>query len=383
MVNLPEIIILDEDMEQVSRINSYSSFQWDHNWFEPDTFQIRTNRYKQNVDELIGGGYIAFLSALGEYRVGCVDSIEKPLDENGRISEIWTVDGRGIESILGNREVVHAWATGDGYDTQTASVETNMRHWMNVEALSATDTNRRFAGITLEAVDGHRGGTVEYKARMPKYLTEVLYDLCLLSDLSFRLVWTGYTATPATKTFVFTVKAGTVRTTGAARVVLSVDFGNVKAYTYNYSVLDQKNFIYIGGPGDGAARVLESVHSGTPIPSGWNRKETFVDASECTTADERTVKGNQVLTERGVSQMLDFTFDQTSQTFILGTDFTLGDTVVVDIPDATMTEQITKITESYDTNKGRQFGVKVGLSTPDLISIIARQGKKIAGLSTR
>jgi hypothetical protein len=381
-MDCPEIIIFDAAMAPAARINSYTSFQWDHNWYDLDTFEILTNRYKQNVDELVEGGFIAYLNPLGtflgEYCVGCVDSIEKPLDENGKISEIWTVDGRGIESVLANRQMMHAWATGDGYDTQNSYAETNNRHYMTYEVISATDTNRRMAGITLETNDGHRGIAIEYKARAPLDLLTVLRDHNIQSGLSYRLIWSK-----SGKNFVYTTLAGTDRSTGAGKVTLSVDFGNVKAYDYIYSVLDQRNFVYIGGPGDGAARTLQSVPTSS-IPTGWTRRETFVDASECTTAAERTAKGNQVLAERAATQTLDFTFDQTAQTFVLGTDFNLGDTVVVDFPGvATMTSRITRITERYDVEKGRTYEIGVGKSAPDLISIIARQGKKIAGLSTR
>lgn len=382
-MELPQIVVHDTDMSVLTRINSYSSFKWDHNWYDLDTFQIVTNRYKQNVDLLKEGGFISYVNPLGGYCVGCVDSIEKPMDETGKQSEMWTVDGRGIESILGNRQMVHAWATGDGYDTQTGSAETNMRHYMTYEAISPTDTNRTMAGITLETVDGTRGINIEYKARAPMDLLTVLQDHCLQSGLSYRLVWTAPTGAAASKAFVFTIQEGTDRSSGAARVVLSVDFGNVKAYDYIYSVLDQRNFVYIGGPGDGAARTLESVPT-TSIPTGWTRKETFCDASECTLADERTAKGNQVLAERAATQTLDFVFDQNSQTFVLGTDFNLGDTVVVDFPDvATLTSRITRITDRYDIEKGRSYEIGVGKTAPDLISIIARHTKKIAGLSTR
>ena len=375
--DLPEIIIFDAAMAQVSRINSYTSMEWVHSWGDVDTFTITTNRYKKNVDALVESGYIAFVSGLGSWCVGCVDSIEKPLDETGKESEVWTITGQGIESVLANRLMMHAWATGDGFDTQTAVAETNMRHYVNVEVISATDTNRRMAGISL-AADLGRGVAIEYKARAPLDLATVLRDLCLQSGLSYGLVWSG-----TGKNFVFTVYEGTDLSSGAGKVVLSIEYGDVKAYDYIYSVLDQRNFVYIGGPGDGATRTLESLPA-SGIPTGWTRRETFVDATECTAADERTAKGNQVLAERSATQTLDFVFNQWSQLFVLGRDFNLGDIVVVDFPDvATMTSRITSITERYDVSKGRVYEVGIGKETPYLISIIKAQTRKIIGLSTR
>jgi len=386
MAELPEILIYDKTMARVSAINSYSSFRWDHNYYDSDTFEIVANRYKQNVDELVDGGFIVYESPLGAagniipaYNVGLLDFDNKLMDERGKSSEMWTVNGRGVESVLGNNQMAHAWGIGDGFDTQTGHAETSMRHYVTVEAISPTDTNRAISGITLATVDQQRGPELEYKARMPKYLNEVLMELGMQSGLSPKLVWTE-----TGKNFVFTVFEGADLSSGIGKVILSVDFGNVKAYDYIYNALDYRNFVYIGGPGDGATRILESVYSGESEPTGWDRRETFVDATNELTTEERAVKGNQVLIERAATQTLDFTFDQTSRSFVLGTDFNLGDIVVVDFPDvATMTSRITRISEIYDVKKGRTFEIGVGTAAPDLISIIARNTKKIAGLQTR
>ena len=95
-------------------------------------------------------------------------------------------------------------------------------------------------------------------------------------------------------------------------------------------------------------------------------------------------KGNQVLAESNATQTLDFAFNQNSQSFILGTDFELGDTVVVDDPGvATMTSKITNITERYDVQKGKTYEIGVGKSAPDLISIIKQNSRWINQLSAR
>lgn len=377
--NSPEIIIFDANMGHRSRLNSYSSFQWAHNWYETDTFEIQTNRYKQNADMLVEGGFIGIPNILGTgYCIGCVDSIDKPLDETGKSSEIWTVTGRGIESVLRKRQMKHAWASGDGYDTQTSYAETNMRHYVDVEVIHPTDTLRTITGITLETTDGNRGDAIEYKARMNKYLDDVLWDLCVQSGLSFKLVWTG-----TGKNFVFTIQEGTDLSSLPDKVILSVEFGNVKGYRYSYSILDYRNFVYIGGPGDDVSRVLESVPT-TSVPTGWDRNESFVDASSGTTTAERATVGNQELLDRAATQTLDFTFDQKSQAFVLGRDFTNGDVVVVELSGIpAITRQITRITEKYDNQKGKTYEIGVGQKAPDLISLLTRNTKKIAGLSTR
>jgi hypothetical protein len=377
MTDYPDLLLFTDAMVHAGRLNSYRSLNWKHNWYADDTFEIIVNKERTNVDSLAEGGFIGYPSTLGDggWNIGCVDSIEKIQTEQG--IELWTVNGRGIESVLENREMAHTWATGDGFDTQTAEAELNMRHYMDVEVISATDTNRRMAGITLESVHNPLlGAAIEYKARMPMTLPTVLYDHCIQSGLSFGLVWSG-----TGKNFVYKTYAGIDRSTGTSKVTLSVNFGNIKAYDYLYSILDKKNFVYIGGAGDGAIRTLETVPTSS-IPTGWNRRETFVDASECTETDELKAKGNQILAEKGATQTLDFTFKE-SPSFTIGADFFVGDTINVEFPEvATMISRITSITERYDAN-GRNYEIGIGKSKPDFVSILRAQNKKITSLSTR
>ena len=376
-MDYPDLLLFTNAMIHAGRLNSYRSLKWTHNWYADDTFDIVVNRNRTNVDSLAEGGFIGFPSTLGDggWNIGCVDSIQK-VQTRGKSSELWTASGRGVESVLQKRRCLHAWATGDGYDTQVAEAELNMRHYVDVEVINPTDTDRAMAGITLETVHSPElGVAIEYKARMQE-LPEVLYDHCKQAGLSFGLVWSGTGVN-----FLFSIYAGTDRSTGVTKVTLSANFGNVKEYDYLYSTLDQRNLVYVGGAGDGAARTLVDVHSGA-TPTGWNREETFVDALECTETDELTAKGNQVLAERGATQTLDFTFKE-SPSFTIGTDFFLGDTVEVEFPDvATMISRITKITERYDRN-GRNYEIGVGKSKPDFVSILKAQNKKINRLSTR
>jgi hypothetical protein len=363
-------------MAHNGRVNSYSSLKWKHNWYDTDTFEIVVNRYKNGVDLLVNSGFIGYASPLGGYNIGCVDRVEKPLGPAGKSSEMWTITGRGIESILSNRLCISQWAVGDGYDTQTGAAETNMRHYVDIECITVSNADREIAGLTLEAADAGAGGAIEYKAR-GQPLTEVLYDHCKQTGLSFELAWSG-----TGKNFEYRTLEGTDLSSGADMVVFSVDFGNVNAYDYVYSVLDQRNLVYVGGEGDANLRTLASISDGA-APTGWSRREVFVDAKECTEVAELAAKGNQVLEERAATETLDFVFNHLSPSFVLGTDFTLGDTVIVEFPGvATMTSRITSITERYGTD-GKSFEMAVGKSAPDLVSIIRAQNKRITSLGTR
>lgn len=379
MIEYPDLILFDTAMVQKGRVNSYSRLKWKHNWYDTDTFEIVVNRYRTNVDELVDSGFVGYPSPLGGWNIGCIDSVEKPRTEVGKSSEMWVITGRGIESVLSNRLCMHAWAADDGYDTQTSEAEVNMRHYVDVEVINPTNSDRDMTGISLETVHSPAlGAAIEYKAR-GQALTEVLYDHCKQSGLSWGLEWSGV---DSEFVFTFCVYAGTDRSSGASKVTLSAEFGNVKAYDYLYSILDQRNLVYVAGDGDGASRTIAEISAGA-APTGWTRRETFVDAKECTEADELAAKGAQVLEEKGATETLDFTFNHLSPSFVLGTDFNLGDTVVVEFPGvATMTSRIVSVTEKYDSS-GKSYDMAVGKAAPDLVSIIRAQNRRINSLGTR
>jgi len=97
-------------------IDNYEQFEYTENWYDLDTWTITINRYKSNVSAFVTGGYIRFY-ADGKEHIGTIESIEKPLDQDGKGGEAWVISGRGVESIFAQRICLTGTTTGTGYNT--------------------------------------------------------------------------------------------------------------------------------------------------------------------------------------------------------------------------------------------------------------------------
>ena len=208
-------------------------------------------------------------------------------------------------------------------------------------------------------------------------LLDTLVEFNKSSQLSCDLVWSGAAAAPTARyTFVFTVYASTDL---SDEVVLTADLGNVLSYDYQESVLGYRNTIYVAGSGDAAARVLSKIYTGAE-PTGRDRFEDYIDATDCTTTDQLTQRGNETLTLKAGTESLEFEFDTENQSEVYGVDFKCGDIVTVIDPDvATLVDRITSVTTTYDEN-GKTIKLGMGTSAPDLVSIMKMDRKQNTGV---
>ena len=355
--------VFDTSFVHQAVLANYQSLTWTRNWYTADTFNLVINRYNFGASQLVTGGFLAYYLE-GTWRVGLIQSISTPLREMGESSENLIVVGEGYESVFKDRQMIHAWAAGDGYDTQAAAAETNVIAYANHEAISPTIAGRTITGLT-HATDLVRGAVMSYKARAPQTLFEVIEDHSRFSGLSFKPVWTGFgPGVSPRETFVLTCFQGTDR---SATVKLAVEFGNIKTYNYVYSILNQKTTALVMGEGAGATRELETVHySGTP--TGRARKEIAVDASDLTESAQYISRGQAELATKAQSVRLEFDYNYLAQNYTLGTDFAIGDTVSIRVSDVTITSRIISVTDIYD-EQGRTQKLGVGQEFPDMKSI--------------
>lgn len=373
------IRIYDDAMSRIGEAALYTSLNLTEYWYIPHTWELRINQYLPNATTLEPKGYIGVVqdTVTGTTPfIGMIERWEPVMDRDGRSTEIWTLSGRSPKGgKLCKRRCINKFSTGDGFDTQTGvAYETAMRHIVNENAVAAkgpagtSDTGRNLTGVTLATNDLLRGGTAtELKTRGDKIL-DLLEAWGKASGLGTDLVWTG-----TGNNFVFTVLEGTDRSgAGAAKkVILSVDFRNVLAYKYLYSLLDEANVLYCGGSGDGASRLLQEVYSGSR-PTGDTRNEEFLDLTDCTSTDQLTTKGTEELEKYKPVQSLSFDYDPTTSSYVLDRDFFLGDIIVVDFPGvATMTSRIISISRTWD-DSGYSVQITVGTEKPDMSSLVKK-----------
>jgi hypothetical protein len=115
-------------------------------------------------------------------------------------------------------------------------------------------------------------------------------------------------------------------------------------------------------------------------PAGRDRFEDYIDATDCTTTDQLTQRGNETLTLKAGTESLEFIFNTENQSEVYGVDFKCGDIVTVIDPDvATLVDRITSVTTTYDQN-GKTIKLGMGTSAPDLVSILKMDRKQNTGV---
>ena len=379
-----ELIVFDDDMDPVGRIKNAESFTYTENWYEPDTFEIRIDATKidlyQLLTEIQTQGHIGYLADDNTVKIGIIEDIKKP---SGAAGEQWTITGRGILALLERRKLMNGYSTSTGFDVQTAvAYETAMRYYVNNNCIAAkgpagtSDTNRNITGLSLAEVDYERGVDCNFQGRAQSLL-DTLVEFSKASELSCDLVWSGAAAAPTARyTFVFTVYASTDRT---ADVILTMNLGNILSYDYQESVLGYRNLIYVAGTGSANTRALSEIYSGTE-PTGRDRFEDYIDATDCATTAQLTQRGNETLALKAGTESLEFEYNTESQAYTYGTDFVCGDIVTVIDPDvATIIDRITSVTTTYDEN-GKTIKLGMGTSAPDLVSIMKMDRKQNTGV---
>lgn len=389
MVELTPIKVYDADLVQIGEIATYSSFNWTGNWYAPSTWELKINQYLPHVAALLGTGYITHAPPGVPVRLGAIETLEPVLDESGKPGAMWTVSGRdAFGAILSQRSAMHGFSTGDGFDTQTdTAYETAMRHLVNKNCIDPTDTKRILAGISLETEDLARGGTAdELKTRAEASLLEPLRGWSTASGLHADLIWTPTDVLK--KNFVFTITEGTDL---SDTVKLSVELGNLKSFKYKYSILDYKTLLYVLGSGDGASRLLNASYAGATEPTGWARRETTLEASDCDTVDAMVTQGKEALAEKGITESLEFGFNPETQSYTYRDDFELGDIVTAivnlfftdaDPEQIEMAARIVSVSETYDEN-GTDIKISAGTSAPDLVDLFRDVNKNISALMRR
>jgi hypothetical protein len=84
--------------------------------------------------------------------------------------------------------------------------------------------------------------------------------------------------------------------TSAQPVTIGVEFGSLATPAYEEDRSAEANYVYAGGQGEGASRVIVEVSDSTRIgASVWNRQEVFADARNEDTTDKVTAVARAAL----------------------------------------------------------------------------------------
>lgn len=351
------IRVFDLSLNLLGEVDDYLFASFTRKWHSNGEFNIQINTNSSGASLLQKNRIILFGS--DPNLSGIIKHREITLGEAGKESEVWTISGYSLGGLCKQR--ITKPDAAQAYITSTSeAVETCMRTLVD-KCLITADSHRVISGLSLDT-DSLRGDTITHKSRY-KNLANELESLSKLSGLGWEII-PDFTA----GTMKFKVFSGVDRVYGQSvnpPVIFSPEFDAIKTQTFRESDLGFSNYIYVGGQGEGAARSVELVNSGSS--NGYEVSEHFQDARDVATQAELITRGNQTLAELDTEKLFEATINEFGS-FTYKTDWDLGDIVTIQNKDwdETLNTQIISVTESFSST-GRAVEVGLGNQFPNLI----------------
>lgn len=322
--------VMSLDFIYKASFGNYESATIKRTWNGIDTLSVSlnskiTNSNLINIDDLIWFDM--------EYnKVFIIEKIEEILTGSSISYSIFAV---GLNSLL--KDYITIPPNGSEFDTVTGNRETIARTWVTNNCISSPMVARNQYPIVLGA-NGNKGSNITDVTRYVNLANEI-FRILDPDDLSFNI-----NLDIINKKFIFNVLQGVNRTSSQStnnRILFGVEYGNISEYSKIVDKTSEKNIIYVGGKGDGAARTITIVGSTT-----GRRKELFLNASSVD-ASYLTEKGNQALSENQIINA--FEFETLERQYKYQVDYDLGDYITVVINKNTYEDlQIRQITEIYE-----------------------------------
>jgi hypothetical protein len=295
-----------------------------------------------------------------------------PIDRLRRIrkTKVDTLEVSGPDDLVAMWDrIVHpspldANFAADDYDVLTDDAETVLKHFVDVNAGPSAVSSRVTAGLTI-APNLARGSSVTGRGR-PQNLGDFLVELATAGgDLGLSVVQDD------TGGRVFDVYEPADLT---GSVVFALELGNLAAFDYELEA-GEGSYVYVGGGGEGTARVFAEGGDASSIVRWGRRIERFVDQRQTSVAAELRQKRDEELLGRADQEKASIEVLDT-QGVGFGSDYTLGDRATV-VVDGERVEQVVREVKIVIDKNGEEV-------TPTLASPGSRElGSGVARLFDR
>ncbi len=351
------IHVYNTDFEYQGEVDAFESLMWVRRWSKAGDFQIVLNAHTFGIEKLVKGHIIT----ISPDKTGIIAHIEEDTSESGKANDQILVRGLDLKGLIGKRITVPP--VGLSHDALTANVETIMKRYVDVNAVS-TNPERIIPNLSI-APDKLRGPSFYYQTRHQE-LHEELEKLSLASNLGWDVLFTG-------KGYVFDTPSGSdlsILQSVNSPVIFGVEFDNVGGQKIVTSNLDYRNVAIVAGQGEGAEREVIVIGEA----SGLDRNEVFIDA--------RDIEDGANLPDRGRQKLFEYTKVDSFETeiltdgpFVYKKDWDLGDIVTIQNAKKTRTvhERIVEVTETHEKGSGFQLRAVFGNALPTLIEKIKRE----------
>jgi hypothetical protein len=351
-----QINIFNTDLEWLGIVDDIFSFIHRSSWHEIPISELRVSKSAQGVEELQIGRILLINNQLDKALI--IEDMAASLDDlywsftciplkgmmNYRICYPWDSGSYSQKS----QSYIMAELTRQNLVTQTRDNDRKFLNSVNGANMFSVAANKTYGDIVDFTIDWETG-----------YLGDTLISISKMfgAVAKYPLGWNVYIK-PDYSGFEMDVWHGThkhINQTDLSPVVFSEEFGNIKNASYEYSIKEWRNIVYM---------IYEDVNNvayNVPVGNidhgptkGFNRKEIIINSSK-KTDPEAIAEGYAELNKR--PHIENFTAEIVNNTNTMSTyneDWFLGDIVTVQSKEIKRNEilsldvMITEIEEIYD-----------------------------------
>lgn len=353
------LIVLDEDFQTIGSIPLFKTLLWARRYEKLGCFELYASK---DYFPLLNQGRYLYRNDADE--LGVIEEVNYSQDDRG--SREAYAKGNFAESLLCKRVIQPTI-------TLTGNVETCMRTLVNTYAINPSVSARKIDHLALGSTCGITS-TMDVQITGAN-LSDKLYDIGNAFGCSHRVRYDYLT-----NDLIFEVWEGKDRRdsqTVNSWAIFSNSFYNIRNAIYNRNSVNYKNFAYVAGAGEGAARTIVEVNQ---VQSGEDRREIYVDARDLQPTDEN---GNTIpvatykaqLVQRGKEKLAEYRKIESVNSgvdsmanLVYKQDYDLGDyCTYINTEIGVETEK--RITEVMEVYEGGSMELTVTFGTDDIISV--------------
>ncbi|MBN2796237.1 MAG: siphovirus ReqiPepy6 Gp37-like family protein [Clostridia bacterium] len=350
------IRVFDINLNLLAEVDDYESLVFTRDYYTHGTFEIVMNAEKENAKYLKKNNII--LLGKSKHKCGIIKSVEIVSEE----SEVATVTGFTLDYLLINRIIKPP--TGEMFDSVTGPVESCMKHYIDVSMINPVDPNRKISIFSL-AADQLRGENAVYNAR-GENLEEFISAMRSEREIGLRT----YIDT-VNKKIEMDILIGQDKTMSSSNpVIFSTEYDNLINQSFFQTDVDERNFAYVLGQGDGIDRLLLEVGD----TSDMDRKEILIEAN----VETENLESHALTELSKYKEVITFEAEVINRSpFKYEEDFNIGDIVTINNKrwGLRLDARITQITEIYEA-ENHAIEVVFGNNIPTLKSIVNKKTKK-------
>lgn len=257
-----DLYVLDENLNAVALIDSYTSLIWTDRFQECGDFELEMSVDLDLLDYIKQDRY---LWRQDSEHVMIIEELAFNTDEEK--GNIVTISGRSLESII-NRRIV--W----GLMNVTGNLQEQVEEMFDANIINPSKPERKITNFVFEHSDDPLITRLQVDTQ---YTGDNIYDvvtnLCVEGEIGFKITLNN------DKQFVFKFYAGIDRSYDQFLnpcVVFSPNFENLVNGEYTADRSTYKNVTLVGGEGEGTERRYTAVGN----ISGLSRREIFSDARD-------------------------------------------------------------------------------------------------------